>query len=79
MHPVHCNPPGSIGLCCWDHPWVGDYDPSDLIGECPQCGMSLGILKVSEAPEQDRKAAEWVIEHGDVELVDVTHPEVPHE
>lgn len=27
-------------------PWVGDYDPGALHGECPRCGSGVGIFGV---------------------------------
>ncbi len=41
----HSDHPLFVCILCPDgQEWVGDYDPADLIGECPSCHYSVGIF-----------------------------------
>jgi hypothetical protein len=54
----------------YETPWVGDFDACDLVGGCPQCDLSQGIMPLGEVESADLTDALRVIDSGNVDRLD---------
>lgn len=61
-------------LCPTGAEWVYTYDPGDLLGECPHCHYSVGVLAVTYEDgvfaENLRRTALESIAQGRIEHLD---------